>query len=47
MRVLYNGWESWITTTVADIKIGGGSKKTFQTVMGSWREDITKTTTMG
>jgi hypothetical protein len=40
MRVLYNGWERWITTTGADIKIGDGSKKTFQTVMGSWREDI-------
>jgi hypothetical protein len=47
MRVLYNGWERWITTTGADIKIGDGSKKTFQTVMGSWREDITKTTKMG
>ncbi len=22
MRVLYNGWERWITTTGADIKIG-------------------------
>jgi hypothetical protein len=28
---------------VADIKIGDGSKKTFQTVMGSWREDISQT----
>ena len=38
MRVLYNWWERRITTTGADIKIGDGSKKTFQTVMGSWRE---------
>ncbi len=38
MRVLYNGWESWITTTGSDIKIGGGSKKTFKKVMGAWRE---------
>jgi hypothetical protein len=34
MRVLYNGWERWITTTRADIKIGDEPKKTFQTVMG-------------
>jgi hypothetical protein len=31
----------------ADIKIGDGSKKTFQTVMGSWREDFSKTLKMG
>ncbi len=24
MRVLYNRWERWITTTGADIKIGDG-----------------------
>ncbi len=47
MRVLYNGWERWITSTGADIKIGDGSKKTFQTVMGSWREDVTQTSKMG
>jgi hypothetical protein len=46
MRVLYNGWERWITTTGADTKIGDGSKKTFQTVMGSWREDISQTSKM-
>ncbi len=46
MRVLYNGWERWITTTGADIKIGDGSKKTFQTFMGSWREDISQTSKM-
>ncbi len=47
MRVLYNGWERWITTTVADINIGDGSKKTFQTVMGSWHEDFSQTSKMG
>ncbi len=47
MRVLYNGWERWITTTGADIKIGDGSKKTFQTVMGSWREDSSQISKMG
>ena len=47
MRVLYNGWERWITTMGADMKIGDGSKKTFQTVMGSWREDISQTSNMG
>ncbi len=47
MRVLYNGWERWITTTGADIKIGDGSKKIFQTIMGSWCEDISQTSKMG
>ncbi len=47
MRVLYNGWERLITTMRADIKIGDVSKKTFQTVMGSWREDISQTSKMG
>ncbi len=40
--MLYNWWERWITTTGGDIKIGDGSKKTFQTVMGSWREDVSQ-----
>jgi hypothetical protein len=31
----------------ADIKIGNGSKKIFQTVMGSWREDSSQTLKMG
>ncbi len=47
MRLLYNGWERWITTMGADIKIGDGSKTIFQTVMGSWREDISQTSKMG
>jgi hypothetical protein len=47
MRVLYNGWERWITTMGADIKIGDGSKKTFQTVMGSWHEDVLQPLKMG
>jgi hypothetical protein len=46
MRVLYNGWERWITTMGSDIKIGDGSKKTFQTVMGTWREDSSQTLKM-
>jgi hypothetical protein len=46
MRMLYNGWERWITTTGADIKIGHGLKKTFQTFMGSWREDSSQTLKM-
>ncbi len=45
--MLYNGWERWITTTGADIKIGDGSKKKFQTVMGSWREDSSQILKMG
>jgi hypothetical protein len=47
MRALYNGWEKWITTTGSDIKIGDGSKKTFQTVMGTWHEDSSQTSKMG
>ncbi len=34
MRVLYNGWERWITTTLADIKIGDGSKKSITNSYG-------------
>ncbi len=29
MRVLCNGWERWITTMRADIKIGDGSKNSY------------------
>jgi hypothetical protein len=47
MRVLYNRWERWITTMGSDIKIGDGSKKTFQTVMETWREDSSQTSKMG
>jgi hypothetical protein len=39
MKILFNGWETWITTTGSDIKIGDGSKKTFKTVMAMWCED--------
>ena len=46
MRVLYNGWERWITTTGSDIKIGDSSKKTFITVMGTWCEDSSQTSKM-
>ncbi len=36
MKILYNGWETWITTTGSDIKIGDGSKKTFKMLMAMW-----------
>ncbi len=48
MRVLYNGLgERWITTMGSDIKIGDGSKQTFETVMGTWREDSSRNSKMG
>jgi hypothetical protein len=47
MAVLYNGWERWITTMGAGIKIEDRLKKTFQTVMGSWCEDSSQTLNMG
>jgi hypothetical protein len=47
MRVLYNGWERWITTTGSDIKIGDGLKKTFKTVMVTWHVDSSQTLKMG
>ncbi len=31
----------------SDIKIGDGSKKTFQTVMGTWRDNNSQTSKMG
>ncbi len=45
--MLYNGWERIITTTGANTKIGDGSKKTFQPVMGTWHEDSSQTLKMG
>ena len=45
--MLYNRWERWITTMGSDIKIGYGSKKTFKTVMGTWRVDSSQTLKMG
>ncbi len=45
--MLYNEWEKWIRTTGSEIKIGDGSKKTFKTVMGTWREDSSQTLKMG
>ncbi len=47
MRVLYNGWERWITSMRSDKKIGDGSKKSFKTVMGTWQEDSSQTSKMG
>ncbi len=47
MRVLYNEWERWVITTGSEIKIGDGSKKTFKTVIGAWREDNSQTLKMG
>ncbi len=47
MRVLYNGWERWITTTGSDIKNGDGLKKTFKTIMGMWHEDSSRNLKMG
>ncbi len=47
MRVIYKGWERWITTTGTDIKNGYGSKKTFKTVMGMWHEDSSHNSKMG
>jgi hypothetical protein len=47
MRVLDNGWERWLITTEADIKIGDGSTKTFQTLMGSWHVNFSQTFKMG
>jgi hypothetical protein len=46
IRVLYNWWERWITTTRSDMKIGDDSKKTFQTVMGTWRVHSSQTSKM-
>jgi hypothetical protein len=48
MTVLYkNGWERWMLTMGSDMKIGDGSKKTFKTVMGVWRENSSRNLKMG
>jgi hypothetical protein len=35
MRVLYDGWESWITTMGSDLKIGDSSKEDIQHSYGN------------
>jgi hypothetical protein len=47
MKVLFKGWERWITTMGSDIKIRNGSKETFKTVMGTWHEGSSQTFKMG
>ena len=41
MKVLYNGWEKWISVKGKELKVGDGSKKTFHHVMGSWSNEKT------
>ena len=41
MKVLYNGWEKWISVKGKELKAGDGSKKTFHHVMGSWSREKT------
>ena len=36
MKIMYNGWERWITTTGMKIKVGDGTTRTFHAVMAMW-----------
>ena len=36
MKIMYNGWERWITTTGKKIKVGDGTTRTFYAVMAMW-----------
>ncbi len=35
MKLMYNGWERWITTTGKKIKVGDGTTRTFHAVMAT------------
>jgi hypothetical protein len=39
MKITYNGWEKWITTTGKRITVGDGTTKTFHAVMATWYEE--------
>ena len=39
MKIIYNGWEKWITTTGKRITVGDGTTKTFHAVMATWYEE--------
>ena len=36
MKIMYNGWERWITTMGKKIKVGDGTTRTFHAVMAMW-----------
>jgi hypothetical protein len=39
MKIIYNGWEKWITTTGNRITVGDGTTKTFRAVMATLYEE--------
>ncbi len=39
MKIIYNRWEKWITTTGKRITVGDGKMKTFHAVMATWYEE--------
>ena len=42
MKILYNGWERWITTMGKNIKVGDGMTRTFHAVMATWYNETPK-----
>jgi hypothetical protein len=39
MRIMYNGWERWITTMGKKIKVGDETTRTFHAVMATWYDE--------
>lgn len=39
MKILYNGWDEWITSKGKDINVGDGTRRTYHYVMGSWYDE--------
>ena len=43
MKIMYNGWERWITTMGKKIKVGDGTTRTLYAVMATWYDETPKT----
>ncbi len=42
MKIMYNGWERWITTMGKNRKIGYGTMRTLHAVMATWYNETPK-----
>ena len=42
MKIMYNGWERWITTTGKNIHVGDTTTRTFHAIMAMWYDETPK-----
>ncbi len=42
MKIMYNGWERWITTTEKNINVGDTTPRTFHAIMAMWYDKTPK-----